>query len=400
MPRVAVLGGGIMGTCTALLLARKGADVTLFEARPEILLGASRWNEGKIHLGYLYSADASLKTAKQIITGGLQFRSLTEQITGTTLRDVTQADDRYLVHKDSVVTPAQVNQYFKRLTKLLCDHPDKDKYWGSITRTAKARLSDAELEKLSNPEYVRAAFIAPERSVCTQSIADSLSDAIYSEPRIEVRTSCRVVGANQSDERVGYRYNIESVSGFEAFSHVVNCLWEGRPKVDATIGVHNLNEPSLRYRCSLFVRTSKEVKAPSAVICTGPFGDIKSYTAEKFYLSWYASGLLCSTNDVLNVRQPSLTETEKAVIIENTFKNLGSVIPASKKILESSTSISVEGGWVFANGRGLLSDPGSSLHRRNRVGIHRTDNWYSVDTGKYSMAPWLASYVSKEILKS
>lgn len=387
-----------MGTCTALLLARKGADVTLFEAKPQILLGASRWNEGKIHLGYLYSGDASLKTARQLITGGLRFRSLIEEITGTVLRDVTQEDDLYLVHKDSVVSPDQVNQYFKKLTKILCDHPDKDSYWGSIVTKTSAWLSEEALEKLSNPEYVRAGFMAPERSVCTQFIADSLSDAVYSEPRIEVRTSCRVVGATQSEERVGNQYHIDAGSDFEAFSHVVNCLWEGRPKVDSTIGVHNLNQPSLRYRCSLFVRTSKEVSFPSAVICTGPFGDIKSYTPHKFYLSWYPSGLLSSTNDVLNVREPSLTDTDKSLIVKDTFKNLGSVLPATREILEASTSISVEGGWVFANGRGLLSDPSSTLHKRHLVGVDRTDQWYSVDTGKYSLAPWLAQNIAEEIL--
>ncbi|PLW70564.1 hypothetical protein C0039_00060 [Pseudohalioglobus lutimaris] len=387
-----------MGTCTALLLARKGADVTLYEARPQILLGASRWNEGKIHLGYLYSGDASLQTAKQIITGGLQFRPLIEQIIGTTLNDITQEDDLYLVHRDSVVTPDHVNQYFGNLTRLLHDHPDKEKYWGSITSTKTERLSRVELEKLSNPEYVDAGFVSPERSVCTQSIADSLSAAVYAEPGIEVRTSSKVLGAKRFDESTGLSYLVETTSDAEKFFHVVNCLWEGRPKVDASIGVNNLSQPSLRYRCSLFVETSRQIKVPSAVICTGPFGDIKSYNPKKFYLSWYESGLVTSTTDVLNAVSPSLSDTEKGAISETTLTSIGSVIPASRRLMEASTRISVEGGWVFANGRGLLSDPNSSLHRRDQVGIHRTGNWYSVDTGKYSMAPWLALHVSHEIL--
>lgn len=51
--RVAVLGAGIMGTCTALYLARRGCVVTVVDAAAAPLSAASRWNEDKIHLGYL-----------------------------------------------------------------------------------------------------------------------------------------------------------------------------------------------------------------------------------------------------------------------------------------------------------------------------------------------------------
>jgi glycine/D-amino acid oxidase-like deaminating enzyme len=60
--RVAVIGAGIMGGATALFLARRGVEVVLFEAAPAPFAGASRWNEGKIHLGFLYAADPSLRT--------------------------------------------------------------------------------------------------------------------------------------------------------------------------------------------------------------------------------------------------------------------------------------------------------------------------------------------------
>src|SRR5689334_14845935 len=58
--RIAVLGGGMLGVCTALELAHRGRDVTLLEGAADVMQGASRWNEGKIHLGFLYAADASM----------------------------------------------------------------------------------------------------------------------------------------------------------------------------------------------------------------------------------------------------------------------------------------------------------------------------------------------------
>ena len=53
-------------------------------------------------------------------------------------------------------------------------------------------------------------------------------------------------------------------------------------------------------------------------------------------------------------------------------------------------TIEIGGGWVFAAATGSLSDPHSTLHHRKDFGITRRGRYVSVDTGKYSTAPWLA----------
>jgi len=45
--RVGILGAGIMGCSLALLLARRGARVTLIDQASAPLSGASRWNEDR-----------------------------------------------------------------------------------------------------------------------------------------------------------------------------------------------------------------------------------------------------------------------------------------------------------------------------------------------------------------
>ena len=74
MPHVAILGAGIMGATTALLLSRRGVRVTLYDQAPAPMTGASRWNEGKIHLGYLYAGDPSGNTADKLMPGGIAFK--------------------------------------------------------------------------------------------------------------------------------------------------------------------------------------------------------------------------------------------------------------------------------------------------------------------------------------
>ncbi len=114
---IAVLGAGIMGSSIALFLARRGANVSLFDAAHAPFTGASRWNEGKIHLGFLYAGDRSLRTAQRLLPGGLAFKDLVEELTGQSLDNVTSpSDDIYLVHKESVVDSTDMARRFQSIS--------------------------------------------------------------------------------------------------------------------------------------------------------------------------------------------------------------------------------------------------------------------------------------------
>jgi hypothetical protein len=49
-----VVGGGIFGATAAIELAGAGFEVDLYERLPDLLLGASRCNQGRLHSGYHY----------------------------------------------------------------------------------------------------------------------------------------------------------------------------------------------------------------------------------------------------------------------------------------------------------------------------------------------------------
>ena len=57
---VGVLGGGLQGCCAALALADRAVRVTLFDKNDALLSRAAVANEGKIHLGYMYTGDPTL----------------------------------------------------------------------------------------------------------------------------------------------------------------------------------------------------------------------------------------------------------------------------------------------------------------------------------------------------
>jgi glycine/D-amino acid oxidase-like deaminating enzyme len=133
--RVAVLGAGIMGGSTALHLARLGVPVTVFDHEDAPFRGASRWNEGKIHLGFLYAADPTLDTARAVLPGGLDFKDQVETLTAITLDPVTTPeDDLYLVHRDSVTAPEAASRYFAAVAALVHSHRDAHRYLTDASR--------------------------------------------------------------------------------------------------------------------------------------------------------------------------------------------------------------------------------------------------------------------------
>jgi glycine/D-amino acid oxidase-like deaminating enzyme len=69
--KVAVVGCGIFGAEVAISLAQAGFDVTVYEASPTILGGASRNNQNRLHLGFHYPRD--IETGRQSIRGFQRF---------------------------------------------------------------------------------------------------------------------------------------------------------------------------------------------------------------------------------------------------------------------------------------------------------------------------------------
>jgi hypothetical protein len=69
--RVAVVGAGLFGCLSAVELARAGHEVDLYERHRGILHGATRANQGRLHMGYHYPRSPA--TAAECRTGAAEF---------------------------------------------------------------------------------------------------------------------------------------------------------------------------------------------------------------------------------------------------------------------------------------------------------------------------------------
>lgn len=394
--RVAVLGAGIMGCSVALYLARRGVPVTLVDAAIAPMSGASRWNEGKIHLGYMYSADPSLDTAHRMIEGGLWFRPLIEELLACDLSPaISHGDDIYLCHRDSVVAPGAMAAYLHRVSERVREHPAAGEYLVDASQASAHALSPAALESLSGAEDIRAGFKVPERSVQTRWVADRFIDAISGAPSIESCLNTRVVGVKSVEGSDQGPWQIVTNGGsLGPFSHVVNALWEGRPAVDQSVGMTPETPWTHRYRLALFLRAARALTLPCTVVATGPFGDVKNYNGRDFYLSWYPAGLIAEGSALSPpaVGEENLPDSQS--LTNAIFDALGALLPDLTTLRAAAETIEVGGGWVFAAGQGKLSDPRATLHKRSQFGIQRKGTFLSVDTGKYSTAPWMAREIA------
>jgi hypothetical protein len=394
--RVAVMGAGIMGVCLALFLARRGADVVLVDEAARPLDGASRWNEGKIHLGYLYAADPSLASARRVLEGGLSFAPLMRELIGAELPGMTAGDDLYLIHRDSVVPAAAAARYYDAVAELVRGHPHARDYLVDASSARPRKLSEAEIASIADPAIVTASYTCPERSISTTHLTDKLVAALEAEPRIEVRMNTRVRAATPVGADDGpWRYIADSPS--ETFDHMINALWHGRLAIDVTAGLAPIQGWSHRYRVSAFVRTRRPIAYPSVIVAVGAFGDVKNYNDGDFYLSWYPAGLIAE-GQAIEPPAPGAYATQKTEIAGAIEDGLASALPGVREIFAAAERVDIEGGYVFAQGDGSLADATATVHRRDRFGVTRRGRYISVDTGKYSSAPLLAREITGALL--
>ena len=221
---------------------------------------------------------------------------------------------------------------------------------------------------------------------------------------------CRKVGSNNlwirtsqnvyPDENEKGKWFVKSTNNtYGPFDYVINALWEGRISIDQKAGMKISGTWTNRYRQSIFLRTTKPFDLQTVCINTGPFGNIMNYNDRDFYLSWYPAGLMFESSAIEPPSIPKQDETGKQKIMETMICELGKLFPNLQSIEGCIEQADLHGGWVFAQGQGGLSDPKSGLHRRSEFGITRKGNYISVDTGKYSTAPWLARKIADMVLE-
>lgn len=388
--RVAVVGGGIQGCATALELASRGVGVELFERRPRLFDGASRHSEGKIHLGYVYAADDTLRTARLMARGAAAFSTALERWAGAdAARVMTSRPFAYAVHRDSMRPVDVLAATYARITQIVTEDVPPGAYFGTAAPATVRRLERGELGAYG--PGVAAVFQTAELAVDTDALADVLVGAVTASERIAATCGAEVVRGDRRRGRITVA-DAEGTRELGPFDHVINCSWDGRVALDATVGIQPPAPWCFRMKYFGSAKVPDDWPAlPSTTIVLGPFGDVVE-VAGRVYLSWYPTGRRGWSEDVTPPPWPTtLAADEAQSLLAGFAAGLGDVVPAAGRLLaEHADRIAVRGGVIYALGDTDVEDADSILHERHAVGPLSWGSYHSVDTGKMTVAPLFA----------
>jgi glycine/D-amino acid oxidase-like deaminating enzyme len=397
---VAVLGAGIQGCCLALELAARGAEVDIIDRNDRPFTQASLLNEAKLHLGFFYGNDPSLKTARLMAEGALNFLPLLRRWLGSAVDSLPVSRPYvYALHRDSLVSRAGLERHLAATSEIIRDlagrAPD---YCGIDPRTPPQRIDC--LDGLVDGSQVVAAYETPEAGVSAAALADLVRSRLQAESRIRCLVNSTVTAATPRHDGVDVAFEQAGSCYTRRYDHAINALWDGRLQVDATAGIRYERPWLFRTRYNVHVPAGILPPLPSVSVVLGAFGDVVQYAGGETYLSWYPAGLRAITSGLQPAPYSSHLKGDAAdAVLNATVEALSRLLPPLREVAALVRQHGeVKGGVIFARGETDITDPASELHSRYETGPASYGRYHTVDTGKFTLAPLFAHRLAESIL--
>lgn len=376
----------------------------LYDRAEDVITQAGLVNEGKVHLGFVYANDPSLRTAARLMSGALLFRRSLRRWIDLDSRPLEMSPPvHYLVPRESSLPVRDIEAYFHRIEAL---HGELSRslqstYLDTPAGPFFAPLPSSSIEQHYNAERILAAYSTIERSVDPIPLAERLRAAVRAVPEIRLRTGCTVrrVTARASG---GLDVEFESAGDThgESYRAVVNALWSGRLGIDAGLGLAPRRPWIYRYKFGIrLTLAAGRSRLPTVTLVHGAFGDVVDFPGERGYLSWYPAGMVGTSQAITPPNwNASVGDARRRQICDDSIRALGDFCIALRDLPEAAIeSVNVQGGVIFAWGATDIDDAASELHQRFDIGIVSAGNYHSVDPGKYTMAPAFAIEVCDRI---
>lgn len=397
---IAVIGAGMVGCLVALDIAERGYSVVLFEKEHDVMQRASLVNEGKIHLGYVYGADASFRTAKTMIDDGLRFRPLLERWMKPQQFEACLTDRfHYIVPPDSMLSLTEITAHFARVDAYLAEQENR------LNLTYLGLTSQFDNYDKPLPKMHGHLLPTREAGIWPTGIAKAIASSVKAHPRIQL-----VLG--MSVDRVkpeGKAWSVLSKDRCQKpegpFDVVVNAAWADRRNIDRKSGFAAADRFFTRFKFGVILENATRAFDGALPIngtgTLGAYGDSVYYPQnDSLYCSWYPVGMCyTSSDDELNFTLPADDHSDG--LMRQTWAGYATIDPAYEALLDPQTQLKARliGDFIVANGQSDIIDPASKLHERWVHGPRALgDGYWSIDTGKYSSAPRCAAQCVDAIL--
>ncbi len=404
MGRVAILGGGGVGVCAALELADAGFHVDIFERRNQLVRGASRVNEGKIHQGFIYAKDDPDLTARLMAIGALSFVSNLGRWIDVGNALFTSTPFIYAVHNDSLMSVEALKAHFECCRNIFkaTQAGQERSYLDRGEAIDYREMSADELADILDPDAFKTAFETTECAVDPRPIAEALATAASECARISVLHGATARGVERRrDNRFKVHYAIDGETMTDGpFDAVINATWEGRLEIDRSLGLTPRRSWSYRHKFGNRVLVSlKPTDLPSVTSVLGPFGDIVNFGDNGFYLSWYPTGMVSMTRDL--APPPEWDKLDRAQRLEVFYRSLAQwqrLCPKLRTLEFGEDAIDPVSGMIFAWGDTDIDQENSYLHTRHEIGVESFEGYHSVNTGKFTMMPLIGLEAANRVL--
>ncbi len=365
--RVAIIGGGSLGTLTALLLSNLGVSVEIFESKSELLRGASYLGEGKIHLGYTYGLSQRF-SYENLIQAAFNFGEIVQDALRTTIdwASLTTTPFIYTVDSNSLISPEEFIQHATNIEKII-----KDKNQQAYLGIPASEI--IKFERISNRT-----FLTTERAVDLEKLGSLLIKEVKERDNILVYTNNEItnVEVNKSN-----KYILNSKGAFEEkeFDYVINCSWDKRHFLDQQF-MKKL--PELNYRTKIYVSAQTNLRQVAFTRILGKFGDLVIFKTGRLYASDYHTGLTSFENSTY----PSFSERESlpAELVKKHWDYLKSRFTVEMPELSQIEDIVTLERFVVAEGDLDIDQINSGLHQRVPYFLTRKGNYISALATKFT----------------
>lgn len=249
-----MLGGGVFGCTSALALAERGHDVTLFDRLPTLLGGASYHNQNRLHLGFHYPRDP--QTAAQCQRG---FARFAETFRACVVRGFTSA---YFIAEEGSRTSPSEFMAFCAAQGLAVRALDPKTFSPRVERVALGVTTD-------------------------EAVYDAgLLRAVLTERLVRARVTCVLGRAITAITRRNTGFSLDGEGGAAGdYDAVVNCTYADVQRLTASLG-HAVTPRQYEYTAVAVVEL--DGAAPTGItVLDGPFMTVLPFGATGRHLLYH-----------------------------------------------------------------------------------------------------------------
>lgn len=358
---VAVIGCGIFGAMTAIRLAQRGAQVTVFERQPEPLMGASFNNQNRLHLGFHYPRDD--ETARQCIRG---FQSFRDEFSDCVLDGFPNA---YFIASEGSLTTAEDYLAFCERVGLRYDRIDIATFDPSVQGTDLGVLCDEVVYDCG----------------CLRTLVLERMDKAEVRPRFGVD----VTGIARSAQGYSITAGEQDAGTFDA---VVNCTYADTNRLTQQLG-HAAAQRQFEYTMVPIIDWGR---APVGItVMDGPFMTVLPFGQTGRFLLYHVAHTVVERtvgpqmpSEWLDEATRPSTRVDKNELFERMRSACAKFIPALDQARLAG----------FLEGPRMVLAKSDATDARPSIVQQYETGYVSVFTGKIDHCMWIADEVADSLL--